>query len=56
MNVRWVVPAIDGGAVLTGGSQTTGPIGALVAETCPYALVAVTVTRTRVSRSAVPSV
>ena len=35
VKVRWVVPAIDGGVVLTGGSHTTGPIGALVTETWP---------------------
>ena len=33
-----LVPATDGGAVLTGGSHTTGPIGALVAAGIPLIL------------------
>jgi hypothetical protein len=56
VNVRCVVPVMVGGAVAVGGSQTTGPIDSLVTATCPYALIAVTVTRTRAPRSAVVSV
>ena len=56
VKVRCDVPVIAGGVVLAGGSHTTGPTGSLVAEACPKALVAVTVTRMRAPRSAVVSV